>query len=118
MIRVLLSILMFGKLQTLTILKLVTGMVSKKSDHFIMQVFEGLRVLDFTHVFVGPFAKYQLAVMGAEVIKIEPPDYGLSDYFATLAMTVILGLRMLSPKVGGKGWESNPPGTSNAPLRF
>lgn len=39
-----------------------------------MQPFEGVRVIDMTHVLAGPFATYQLAVFGAEVIKIEHPD--------------------------------------------
>lgn len=39
-----------------------------------MRPFEGLRVIDTTHVLAGPFAAYQLAVLGADVIKIEAPD--------------------------------------------
>src|SRR3982751_3600085 len=35
--------------------------------------FEGIRIIDITHVLAGPFAAYQLAVLGAEVIKVEHP---------------------------------------------
>lgn len=36
--------------------------------------FEGIRIIDATHVLAGPFAAYQLALLGAEVIKVEHPE--------------------------------------------
>ncbi|HEX2826763.1 MAG TPA: CaiB/BaiF CoA-transferase family protein [Burkholderiales bacterium] len=39
-----------------------------------MRPFEGVKILDCTHVLAGPFAAYQLGVLGADVIKVEDPN--------------------------------------------
>lgn len=52
----------------------------------------GVRVLDLTNVLAGPFAGYQLALMGADVVKVEVPLTG--DLARNLGA---------SPELSGKG---------------
>ena len=40
------------------------------------KAFENITVVDFSQVLAGPFATQQLAFLGANVIKVEPPGKG------------------------------------------
>ena len=40
------------------------------------QAFSGIKVVDFTQIVSGPFATEQLALLGADVIKVEPRGFG------------------------------------------
>ena len=42
----------------------------------MVDLLEGVSVVDFTHVHAGPLCTYQLALMGAAVVKVESPDGG------------------------------------------
>jgi crotonobetainyl-CoA:carnitine CoA-transferase CaiB-like acyl-CoA transferase len=42
----------------------------------VVALLEGVRVLDLTTILAGPFAAYQLSLMGADVIKLEIPTGG------------------------------------------
>ena len=59
------------------------------------KAFEGVRVIDISQVLAGPFAAGQLALLGADVIKIEQPGQG--DQMRTMMANNELAALKLSP---------------------
>ena len=51
-------------------------MTKQAQDAAPVDLLHGVRVIDFSHVHAGPLCAYQMALMGADVIKVESPMGG------------------------------------------
>ncbi|MBT6274901.1 MAG: CoA transferase [Chromatiales bacterium] len=59
------------------------------------RAYDGIKILDFTQVLSGPISTFQLGLLGAQVIKVEPPDKG--DMCRPLLDPTQFGKGFLSP---------------------
>src|SRR5579862_9133632 len=71
---------------------------------------DGIRVIDVTNVLAGPFCSYQLALLGADVIKAETPGTGdlARQLGADAALSKIhMGVSFLAQNAGKKSITVN-----------
>ena len=59
---------------------------------------DGIRVVDLTHAYAGPLCTYNLALLGADVVKVEPPGTGddFRVWFENAFVAINAGKRSLT----------------------
>ncbi|MEZ5710624.1 MAG: CoA transferase [Blastomonas sp.] len=65
-----------------------------------MTMLDGIRIIDLTSVIFGPYATQMLADMGADVIKVEPPEGDVSRYLGRSNTTPDMGSTHLTVNRG------------------
>ena len=61
-----------------------------------VEVLKGIRVLDLTRLLPGPFGSALLARLGAEVIRVEPPEEDMSRFLPAFFQSINLNKKSLS----------------------